>query len=121
MVNDSSSNEDKRNIVVKCLYVLRLMVEESEKRGTCGVKSHSGLLKKKIINLKFIPYLPRTPDFNLRLFGNTTMWELRQLISKRIKVSVDFFKVTLFKNHDLEDIDNGKTVLDMNVRILLKF
>ena len=57
------------------------MIEESEKRGTVRIKSHAGILKRNIINVKInssIGYF-NLREFNLRLYSNTTIWELKEL------------------------------------------
>jgi hypothetical protein len=91
------------------------MIEESEKRGTAGVKSHSGLLKKKIVTVRVYSNLgPELNSFPLRIYGNTTMWELKEIISTKVKYCIDFLKVVI-NSYELNNSDNGKTVMNMNV------
>ena len=115
---DSTANEEsKHNIINKCLYVLKLMLEESEKNGTAGVKSHSGLLKRNIISLKVIDNIERNTEFFIRVYSNTTMWDLKVIIGKKIKICFDFLKFTIKNNFELKNTDNGKNILEMNVSI----
>ena len=92
------------------------MLEESEKNGTAGVKSHSGLLKRNIITLKIIDNIERNNEFFIKVYSNTTMWDLKEIISKKIKICFDFLKFTLKNNYELKNTDNGKNILEMNVR-----
>jgi hypothetical protein len=93
------------------------MIEESEKRGTAGVKSHTGLLKKKIVNIKAYSSINELRHFNLRLYGNTTMWELKEIISANVNYCIDFIRVVI-NGYELKNSDNGKTIINMNVRIV---
>lgn len=108
---------DKRNIIFKCLKFLKLIIEESERKGTARVKSHSALLKKKIVEIKVISYIPRVDDFKLRLYGNTTLWELKEIISKKVELGIDFLRIQI-GNSDIPNSDHGKTLIDLNVIII---
>jgi hypothetical protein len=90
------------------------MIEESEKKGTARVKSHSGLIKNKIIKLKINSFIPKVDDSYIRVFGNTTVWDLKEIISKKVGVAVDFLRLKI-ENYEVGVTDNGKTVLDLNV------
>ena len=95
------------------------MIEESEKKGTARVKSHSGLIKNKIIKLKINSYIQKVDNCYIRVFGNTTIWDLKEIISKKVGVAVDFLKLKL-DNYEICETDNGKTVLDLNVKKIIK-
>lgn len=114
-VESSISEEAKKNKIVKCLYVLKLMIEESEKKGTVRVKSHLGLLKHIVITLKINSFINKVPDGNISLYGNTTVWDLRELLSKKIGIAVDFFKLSI-KGNEIQEVDNGKTLLDLGLQ-----
>jgi ubiquitin C-terminal hydrolase len=118
--NESETNtiEEKRNIITKCLTILKLMVEESEKRGTVNIKSHAGILKKKILNIKICAScgFVNLRDFSLKIYANTTIWELKQLITQKLEYNFEFLKIFLSKNnYELKSTDNGKTLLDLNI------
>lgn len=119
--NDSNSSADnQKNIITKCLHILKLMIEESEKRGTARIKSHSGLLKKKILSLKAVSMMGSTyKDVKLRLFGNTTIWELREIIGEKFNYCIDFLRIVIKDSYDIKHSDNGKTLLEMKVKYLL--
>ncbi len=92
------------------------MIEESEKKGTAMIKSHAGLIKKKVINLNINSYIHRVDDFKLKLYANTTFWELKEIISKRVSISFDFLIVKI--NHEIVNENfNGKTLYEINVII----
>jgi len=116
-VESNNSAEEKHNIITKCLHVLNLMIEESEKKGTARVKSHSGLIKNKILKLKINSFISKVPDSYIKVFGNTTIWDLKEIISKKVGVAVDFLKIRI-ENYDVCDTDNGKTIQDFKVNKL---
>lgn len=113
-VTNNHSEEEKHNIIKKCLNVLNLMIEESEKKGTARVKSHAGLIKNKIIKLKINSFIPKVADTYIKVFGNTTIWDLKEIISKKVSVAVDFLKIRI-DNYDIVETDNGKTIQDFHV------
>jgi hypothetical protein len=90
------------------------MIEESEKRGTARVKSHFGLQKKRIFKLKVTSQTSRAENCEVMLYGNTTMWDLKEIIAKKIDVCVDFIKIVVGKDEVLNTM-NGKTIIDMKV------
>ena len=118
IVNSSSSQEEKHNIVKKCLCVLKLMIEESEKLGTARIKSHFGLKKRKIYRIKVLSQTVRIENCEVNVNGNTTMWELREIISKKVKACIEFIQLQV-KRVELLPSSNGKTVIDMKVIIFL--
>jgi len=56
------------------------------------VKSHSSILKKRIITINihnFFSFKRFNGDpsyLRLTVFGNTTIWEIKQLIGKKLKI-----------------------------------
>lgn len=109
-----AADEEKLNVIVKCLFILRLMIEESEKKGTAGIKSHSGLIKNKVININVSSYIQRVDDFKLKLYANTTFWELKQIIAKKTSIALDFLKLKV-NEEIVSDSCNGKTIVELNV------
>ncbi len=114
IVGSSAFIDEKYNIIKKCLYVLKLMIQTSEKNGTARVKTHKGLQKRKIYTIRGTVDQARIPDFEVQVYENTTMWELREIVSKKINTSVEFFKA-IIKRQELKDDFNGKTITEMKV------
>lgn len=63
-------------------------MSECEKKGTGGLKAHNAILKGEIHNLTIINHYNYIPSNNkisrriqLKLYSNTTFWELRCKIS----------------------------------------
>ena len=112
--NNSNNNlQEKSNIIVKCLRFLELIIEESEKTGTANIKSHSALLKKSIIEVKIISFINTKSINKLKLYSNTTIWELIQIISNKINISGDFIEVSI-KNTIANTDNNNKKINNNN-------
>ena len=118
-IQKEAADGEKHNVIVKCLFILRLMIEESEKKGTAGIKSHSGLIKNKVLNVNISSYIQRVDDFKLKLYANTTFWELKEIISKKTSISLDFLKIKV-NQEIVSDSANGKTIVELNVTKILK-
>ncbi len=115
IVKSETIMEEKHNIIKKCLLVLKIMIEESEKKGTARVKSHSGLLKRKILKFNVSSSTKKAENCTVKLYGNTTMWDLKEIVAKKSKVCVDFLKLQIGKR-ELINTDHGRTVIDMNMK-----
>jgi len=120
IVTSDANPGEKHNIIKKCLRVLKIMIEESEKKGTARVKSHFGLQKRKIMKFKVTSQTHRVDDCHVKVYGNTTMWDLKEIVANKSKVCVDFIKLQIGKD-ELSNTDHGKTVIDMKVTLLITY
>jgi ubiquitin carboxyl-terminal hydrolase 34 len=109
---------------LRALYLLRNFMEECEKQGTAGLKPHGAMLKgdlHNIIVLNQVSYYPNKPEIpkklEFKLHSNTTFWELRSLVGKKVKLLPDEFRLTRsFPHKDIKDSENGKTLNDLRIR-----
>jgi len=114
VVKSNNSDQEKHNIIKKCLLIIKLMIKESEKMGTAHVKSHFGLQIRKIYKINVLCQTYRIRGCQVKVYGNTTMWDLKEIISKKVKVCIDFIKLEIRKK-DLKEDSHGMTVIDMQV------
>mmetsp|Transcript_7871 Transcript_7871/g.15214 ORF Transcript_7871/g.15214 Transcript_7871/m.15214 type:complete len:2832 (+) Transcript_7871:1305-9800(+) len=108
----------------RALLLMNSFIEILEKRGNGGLKSHSAMLKGEMHVLTVtnsIYYSVPCPEIPKKLevkcFSNTTIWELRKLISRQVKVLPDSFK--LVRNSpfgEVKEICNGKTLSELRLR-----
>ena len=101
------------NTIEKCLQILKLIIEESEKNGTDGLKSHNGLLKNSKITLKVISTTAH--DLTINIYSNTTIFELKEILSRKIYVAIDFLKIKI-NEHEIQPSDHGKTVRGLGIQ-----
>ena len=95
------------------------MIEKSEEKGTARVKSHSGLIKQKVLKLNIIDDTSsKFNEFSIKVYGNTTIWELKEILSKKINVSVDFLRF-IYQREEIRNTDHGKTLMDLKVKFFL--
>ena len=92
---------------------MRDMIDESEKYGTGGLKSHRALLKGEPIevtvrnNLTTGKAIPKKMEVNVN--SNVTIWELKTEIGKYIESSPECMKLSIALK-EVKDTDNGKTI-----------
>lgn len=108
-------HEKRLNITKKYLMVLRQMIVDSERNGTGRIKAHSALSKQKILKLRLNSYFRGVPDQFLLFYANTTIWELKELISQHIKKGLKYIRFSYRNHHEIPDIDNGKTLQELKV------
>ncbi len=114
-----SKEEDRNERLGRMIRLMRDMIDQSEKKGTGGLKSHSALLKGEIItleiknNLTFSQHVPKKLD--IEVYNNTTIWDLKAELGKFIESSADCMKF-LIGRKELKDMDNGKTIGEFILR-----
>lgn len=75
------------------MFLIKILLNESEKRGIGSLKSLSGLVKGDLMTINVTNELTAGSDvpkkFELKIYSNKTLMELRMEISKKIKSSWD--------------------------------
>ena len=116
VVISNKTLEEKKNIITKCLQILKLMIEESEKKGTACLKSHNALLKIKLLNLRIINNISKNvTETIIKVYGKTTIWELKEIIASKIGISVEFLRLRLSNNFEVQSTDHGKTLITLKI------
>ena len=134
--NEKSNPEDQTKIL-NCLEILRNLIEETEKKGTAGCVSHNSLLKSSIVNLKIENCIFSKSNsnnynssnennknnkpgdeksFTLKVFSNTTLWDLKKLIAGKINTLPEGIRINTNNSKDITDNDHGKTIGDLNIK-----
>ena len=104
------------------INLLKLLIEESERKGTAGLISHIGSLESHNISLNFhnsihTSYYPlnkdemqkkENNDFTLILKSNLTIWDLKKILAKKVNVIPECIKLILYEDVEVTDRDNGK-------------
>jgi len=134
--NDISQAENKTKII-NCLNILRVLIEESEKKGTAGCVSHNSLLKSSIITLKIensinlkgssAAYARESQNnnnnnsnieknFTIKVYSNTTLWDLKKLIATKIHTLPEGIRINTNNSKDITDNDHGKTLGELSLK-----
>eukprot|EP01022_Parablepharisma_sp_SALTPOND_P017473 TRINITY_DN27_c0_g1_i1.p1 TRINITY_DN27_c0_g1~~TRINITY_DN27_c0_g1_i1.p1 ORF type:complete len:1307 (-),score=219.52 TRINITY_DN27_c0_g1_i1:4411-8331(-) len=109
----SSSVPQKNQMIARMISLMVDMIDESERKGTGRLKSHSALLKGYLISLvvhnnltsgKTVP-----KKLEIETYSNTTIWELKAELGKYVEASPECMKVSVGAK-ELKDTDNGKTI-----------
>ena len=108
----------------QAITLLKRFLEESEKRGTGGLKSHSAMLRGDLYTLTIInqvsyqtnsPHIPKKFDF--KVYGNTSVWELRCMVGKAVKLYWDQVRLTrTLSRPEIKDNENGKTIAELRLK-----
>lgn len=117
LITINSSNK----MIVKSLGILKLIIEESND-GNDQIKPHSSILRKNLIELNIHNRInDKSKKFTLSVYDNTTIYEIKKLIEKRIGYHSDFILLSVYRTNikktiDLQISDNNKSVgnLDIN-------
>ena len=84
VITSSSHTKQKNMIISRSLKLLRQIIEKSEINGTGRIKSHYGLIKQKVLKININDDTsPKSKEFPIKVYGNTTIWELKEIISKK--------------------------------------
>ncbi|CAD8095799.1 unnamed protein product [Paramecium sonneborni] len=105
-------------IILKCLEVLKNLLNETETKGVGSLLSLDGLVKGDSFSINIINDMGDGAPSNrvtLKVYSRMTMFELRRLIAKELQTNWE--QVKLVRNGvTVLDTDNGKTLKQMNVR-----
>lgn len=104
--------------------LLKRFLEESEKRGTGGLKSHSAMLRGDLYTITILNkvsyfancmHIPEKVDF--KVHGNTSVWELRCMAGKAAKIYWDQVRLErTFTHQEIKDNQNGKTIAELRLK-----
>lgn len=108
----------------RALKLLKQFIEETEKRGTGTLQPYSCLLKgetHKISVTNAISYVVNNQEIpkkvELTISSNTTLWQIRQMISQKVRVLWDQFRIVRnLPRVELKDSDNCKTITELRLR-----
>ena len=117
---ESYSEQALSKSILRCLLLIKSLMDESEKKGVGNLKSHSALVKGELLSFSVTNDITSGGDVpkkvDLRVFSNITVYELRGEIAKLIKTSWDQVKLVRSGNKEIKDNENGKTLGDIRIR-----
>jgi len=102
--------------IIKLLRLIEEMLYNSERKGNDGITPLGYLIKgrtftlkvnSKITNVVNAPHVPK--KFELIVHSSLTLWQLRMIISKKLRVATHLLKL-MMNNKDLKERDNGKSL-----------
>jgi len=94
--------------VKRMIKLINMMIEESEKKGTGGIKAHNALIKGKVITLTIKNEVTNILDkVKLEVNGSITIWELKMEIGKLIDYNPNCMKLYI-EVLTIKSKDNGK-------------
>ena len=113
--------EMKERRLLRCLMLIKSMMDVTEANGIGVLKSHSGLTKGELINLSFTNDVTkglRVPNkIELKLSSNTTIYSLRYKIGRRFLCSWDALKlIQLDTRTEISMDDNGRTIGELRFK-----
>jgi len=118
--NQTDSKDFTRNCL-RCLSLIRSIMDESEKKGIGNLKAHSGLVKGELLSLTIVNELTMGSDVpkkvEIKIHSNTTVYGLRVEIGKQLKATWDQVKLSRYAgSKEIKDNENGKTLGDIRIR-----
>lgn len=113
MIRTTVQTSKSFNTIQKCLEILKVLIEESEKNGTAGLKSHNALLKSSILNLRIVTV--KYNDIFIKVYENTTIWELKEILARKVNIVVDFIKIKIKGDYEITSNDHGCTIVSLGI------
>ena len=101
---------------------MKELIIQSEKKGTAGVRPHSALLKGELLdriqvsnNITYAKDAPRR--FEMALYSNTTVWELKKKIAQHTNVTAEYVKLVKCAGvTELKETEHGKTLQELRLK-----
>jgi len=122
LTEDALEPSIKSDRLIRLLKLIESFISGSEENGTAGVKQQRALLKGELISNISItnsvaPGEARGRKYELSLYSNTTVFEIRNIVGVLIGLPAEFIKLTRFGNKgEIKDKDNGKTIGDLEFK-----
>ena len=106
---------------LRCLQLIKSIMDESEKKGVGSLKSHSALVKGELLTFTVTNDITSGGDvpkkIELRVYSNITVFDLRVEIAKQAKTSWDQVKLLRYMSQkEIKDNENGKTIGDLRIK-----
>ena len=106
---------------MKCLTLIRSILDESERKGIGNLRSHSALAKGELLSLNVINEITNGTDvpkkIELKVYSNITVYDLRVEVAKLAKVTWDQVKLTRNLTYrEIKDNENGRTLGDIRIK-----
>ena len=106
----------EKGTLSKMIKLIEDTIEESERRGTGGIKSHLSILKGNIINLLIKNTLTSgegiPKSMEVEAFGNISVWELKAEIGKYTVSNPECIKMSICYMPS-KDTDHGKILSEL--------
>jgi len=123
LLSNKSSLTDSAFVAgcMRCLTLIRSIMDESEKKGIGNLKSHSGLVKGEVLNFHVTNDVTSGVDVpkkvEIRIHSNATVFELRREIGRHFKATWDQIKLTRnLIQREIRDNENGKTIGEIRIK-----
>lgn len=118
---DQSNQKEFASNCLRCLSLIRSIMDESEKKGIGNLKAHSGLVKGELMTVNIINELTSSSDVpkkvDIKLHSNTTVYKLRVEVGKQLKATWDQVKLARYIGaKEIKDNENGRTLGDIRLK-----
>ena len=111
--NESDANKTKK--IKRLLLLIEQMLAESELHGTGKVKSHQGLKKGSKITLNIqSTFQVGERKYQISVYENTTLWELKEIMSKKLRQPIELIK--LCNINEIKESNNGSTMKELGFK-----
>lgn len=102
--------------IKRLLEILKSVIYEAEKKGTGDVQPHNAVLKGELLERIRIKNKasPNKSNIMMSIYSNATVWELKKEVSKQLDLAPKYLKLERGSGKVLKDIENGKTLAELN-------
>ncbi|CAM9930236.1 unnamed protein product, partial [Discosporangium mesarthrocarpum] len=114
-----SSAEVHRRII-RALRLLEDLMDETEIMGSGGLRGHGARIRGKVVTLNFenkmVPHTPLPKTFQLELYSNTEVWEVRRRVAVMGNIVVSSVQLVRPGGREVTERENSRTLREINVR-----
>lgn len=100
------------------ILILRLVIQESERKGTGGVQPHSAILKGESLDRIIIKNSTKihSPNLIVKVLSSATAWEFVDKVSRMVGLAPQFVELTLKSGKEITEFDYGKTLSELGFK-----
>ena len=101
-------NDEDHEIVNRMVSILKEMIYSSEIKGAADVQAHNSMLKGELLTKLMVKdeATNNKSNIELDLFSNTTVWEFKKIISKKLGLAPRYLSLFKGSTYDHKEIDD---------------
>lgn len=98
--------------------MLKLIVQESEKKGTGGVQPHNAILKGELLTRVIVKSNVAQRKYNvfINVFASTTVWEFRKAVGRMVDLAPRYIEIKTADLTVLDDSKNGHVIAQVGIK-----
>lgn len=99
----------------RLVQIFEQLIIQTETETATRIRSFKHLLNQDYMTINLNDYTGKFDKMPITFFKNTTLWELKEKISTKLKICIDFIEIHV-NDKELTSLDNGRSIWELGLR-----